>query len=188
MVEVVTGILFAVSYVSWPLDFHGTGLFEFALWLVFAVGFVALAVYDLRWYLLPDKIVFPLIGLALLQVIVVAVWKQDLTDLWQPLAGGVLFFGLFWLLFQISGGSWIGGGDVKLAFVLGLLAGTPFRALTVLFFASLLGTLFSIPALLKGKEGLTRRIPFGPALLLATIIVVLYGDHIAAWYQGLVIK
>lgn len=188
LVELLTGLLFAVSYVSWPHTFHGVGLFEFIVWLAFLVGFVALAVYDLRWFLLPDKIVFPLTGLAIVQVVTVAAWTHSVSTLWLPLAGGALIFGLFWILYQVSRGSWIGGGDVKLAFTLGLLAGTPFRALTVIFFASLVGTLFSVPELVKGREGLTHRIPFGPSLLLATIVVVLYGDRIATWYQGLVIR
>ena len=118
----------------------------------------------------------------------VAVWLHSFAALWQPTAGAVVIFGLFWGLYQISGGSWIGGGDVKLAIALGLLAGTPFRALTVIFIASLAGTLASIPQLVKSKEGLMRRIPFGPALLFATFVVVLYGDRLAAWYQGLTLR
>lgn len=188
IVELLAGTLFAMSYASWPHGFHGAGLFQFICWLAFLVGFVALTVYDLRWYILPDKIVFPLIGLAVVQVVVLAVLHHTFADLWQPVAGATVIFGLFWILFQVSGGSWIGGGDVKLALVLGALAGSPFRALTVIFFASLAGTLFSIPELLKGKQGLTRRIPFGPSLLLATYIVVLYGDPISQWYQSLVLR
>jgi prepilin signal peptidase PulO-like enzyme (type II secretory pathway) len=184
-VEVASGLVFAVSYLSWPYGFHGVGLLRFILWLAFLVGFMALSVYDLRWYLLPDKIVFPLTGLAIAQVVAVALWTHSLSALWEPAVGGAVIFGLFWLLFQISGGSWIGGGDVKLALVLGLLAGTPLRAFSVIFFASLIGTLASIPQLLKGKKGLTMRIPFGPALLLGTVIVVLYGDRLATWYQSL---
>lgn len=188
LVEVFAGILFVVSYVSWPFGFDDIGMFRFIVWLVFLVGFVALTVYDIRWFLLPDKIVFPLTGLAILQVIVISIWSKDLNALWEPLVGGLIIFGLFWLLYQVSKGSWIGGGDVKLAIVIGLLAGTPFRALTVIFFASLAGTVASIPQLIKGKQGLVQRIPFGPSLLLATIIVVLYGGRITTWYQGLVLR
>jgi len=59
--------------------------------------------------------------------------------------------------------------------LLGLLVGTPLRAFLVIFFASLLGTLVSIPLIARGKQGLQLRIPFGPYLLLATVLVVLYG-------------
>jgi len=112
LVEIATGSLFAVSYVAWPYDLHGSGLFQFVFWLVFLVGFVALAVYDLRWFLLPDRIVFPLIGLAVVEVVVIAVWRHSLRDLGLPAAGAAFIFGLFWILYQVSKGNWIGGGDV----------------------------------------------------------------------------
>jgi len=188
LVELATGILFAVSYVAWPYDFKGAELLQFVFWLAFLVGFVTLAVYDLRWFLLPDKLVFPLTGLAALQVVIVAVWEHSFSSLWMPACGAAIIFGLFWLLYQVSKGTWIGGGDVKLAIILGLLAGTPLRALGVIFFASLIGTVASIPQLMKGRQGLTQRIPFGPSLLLATVIAVLWGARIGSWYQSLVIR
>ena len=187
LVEVTTGVLFALSYVLWPYDLHGVGLFQFVLWLGFVVGFVALAVYDLRWMLLPNRIVFPLIALAALQTVVRALWLRSWPELYEPLLGALIIFGLFWGLFQLSKGTWIGGGDVKLAVVLGLLAATPLKAFLVLFFASLFGTLVSIPFLLRGKQGLKMRIPFGPYLLVATVVVVLVGTTVVNWYQRLLL-
>jgi prepilin signal peptidase PulO-like enzyme (type II secretory pathway) len=187
LVEIVTGALFALSYVWWPLPLHGVGLFQFILWLVFVVGFVALAVYDIRWFLLPDRIVLPLALLAALQVIVVALWTGDWAKLYEPLLALAIIFGLFWGLFQLSKGRWIGGGDVKLAVCLGLLAATPACAFLVIFGASLLGTLASAPLLAHGKQGLRRHIPFGPYLLAATFIVVLWGGSIVHWYQNLIL-
>jgi len=185
LVEALTGVLFVISYVSWPFVFHGVGLFQFVLWLIFIVGFMALAIYDIRWYILPDRLVWPLTALAVVQVAVTAIWVGDFSALWQPVIAALIIFGLFWLLFQISGGRWIGGGDVKVGIMLGLLAGTPLHAFLIIFFASLLGTLGSVPTLMKGAKGLTAHIPFGPYLLLATVIVVLYGTRIADWYQNL---
>ncbi len=184
-VEVLTGALFALSYQAWPYGLHGIGLFQFVCWLVFVTGFMALAVYDLRWYLLPDKIVLPLTILAGAVVTVTALWLQSVTAVWQPLVGGLIIFGLFWGLYQASKGGWIGGGDVKVALALGLLAGTPLKAFLVIFLASLFGTLVSIPVLLQGKRGLKMHIPFGPYLLLATVVVVLYGNDIVTWYENL---
>jgi prepilin signal peptidase PulO-like enzyme (type II secretory pathway) len=187
LVEVATGILFALSYATWPMSLHGVGLFQFVLWLVFLVIFMALAIYDLHWFLLPDKLVLPLTVLAVVEVIVSALWLHSWAALWQPAVGAVIIFGLFWGLYQISKGMWIGGGDVKLAVTLGLLADTPLHAFLVIFFASLIGTVASIPMLLRGKKGLTLHIPFGPYLLLATVVVVLYGASISTWYQNLVL-
>ena len=185
LVELITGALFAVSYLVWPIAFQGVWLMQFVFWLVCLVGFVALAVYDLHWYELPDKIVFPLIVVALADVIASSLWEKSFSVLWQSCAAALLIFGLFWVLYQASRGAWIGGGDVKLVIVLGLLVGTPLRACLVIFFASLIGTIISLPMLAKGRQGLMARIPFGPYLLLATMVVVLYGTSIVSWYQNM---
>jgi len=185
VVELLTGVLFIVSYIAWPLGLYNAGLFQFVLWLLFLAGFMALAVYDLRWFLLPDRIVLPLAILAFIDVVVTAFWLKSFTLFWQPIAAAAIIFGLFWLLFQASKGAWIGGGDVKLAVVLGLLAGTPLRAFLVIFFASLAGTIVSLPMIARGKQGMKLHIPFGPYLLFATAVAVLYGTPIVDWYQNL---
>jgi prepilin signal peptidase PulO-like enzyme (type II secretory pathway) len=91
--------------------------------------------------------------------------------------------GVFYVLFQISSGKWIGGGDVKLGVLIGLLVGTPLAAFMVLFLSSLLGTLFSLPLLASGKMNKKYKIPYGPFLILATIIVKLFSVSIIAWYE-----
>ena len=183
--EVGLATLFVVSYLWWPASFSGVGLFEFIMWLIFLVGFVALADYDLRWFLLPNRIVFPLIALAVFQALLVAVVRGDVWLAIDGFLGALTLSGVFWVLFQVSGGTWIGGGDVKLAVALGLLAGSAVQSLLLLFSASLLGTLFSVPLLLRGRKGLKLQVPFGPYLLAGTVIVVLFGLDIVQWYQGL---
>lgn len=183
IVEVLTATLFVLSYIWWPLSLQSSiGITQLIFWLGFVVFFVALAVYDLKWYLLPDKIVYPLVIVAVLEAVLIVVLGQDIRIALDAGLGALLISGIFYVLFQVSGGTWIGGGDVKLALVLGLLAGTPLKALLVIFFASIVGTIISIPLLLKGKRGLQARVPFGPFLLIATAIVVLFGDSLVHWY------
>ena len=185
VVELAATALFVLAYYAWPLGFHGVGLLEFIFCLVFIVFFVALAVYDLRWFLLPDRLVFSLVAVAAVEVVSVAIWQHSWAAAWQPAAGALIIFGLFYGLFQVSKGVWIGGGDVKLAIALGLIVASPLRAFLVIFFASLLGTLASLPQLGRGKQGLKTHIPFGPYLLAATLIVLLSGTHIVDWYVNL---
>lgn len=187
VVELLTAALFGLSYVSWPLGYHGVGLFQLVLWLFFVVAFMALAIYDLRWFLLPDRVVMPLILVAAAEVVVVALWKHSFSALWLPASGALVIFGLFWSLFQVSKGAWIGGGDVKLALVLGLLAASPLRAFLVIFFASLLGTLACLPLLARGRLSFKVHIPFGPFLLAAVVLVQLYGTYIIDWYQKMLL-
>lgn len=186
VVEVLTAVFFAVSYIFWPLQLDALGIFQLALWLVFVTGFMALAVYDLHWFELPDRIVWPLMALAVLQTLIVFTVTRDGAALTQALLGAAVITGLFGGLYAVSGGKWIGFGDVKLSPVLGLLVGTPGKAFLVIFFASIIGTLASLPMFLKDAKSFKKQIPFGPALLLATFIVVLFGTQIIDWYTGLI--
>ena len=184
IVELITGLLFVVFYLGWPFSLSGLHLVWFLYGLVYIVFFVALAVYDFRWFLLPDRLVFPLIAISASQVLLTSVWQGSLGVLWMPLMGAALYFGLFWLLYQLSDGKWIGGGDVKLALALGLIAGSPLKAMLALFIASLLGTLVSLPQILGGKRGLKQHIPFGPYLLVGAFVVMVWGGRLVSWYTG----
>ncbi len=189
VVELLTAILFVISYVFWPYDFDALGIVRFVIWLGMLIGFMALVVYDLRWMLLPNRIIYPLIGLAVTQVIVLSIFSPagagDIITgvLWGLAIAG----GLFYLLFQFSNGRWIGGGDVKLGFLLGLIVGGPINSLLVLFMASTLGTLVIMPLLLTGKATRQSRIPFGPFLIAAAVIALLFGNAIFAWYNRLLV-
>ena len=181
-IELFTAAGFVLSYLFWPYGFHLVGIGLFVTWLVFLVGCMALAVYDFRWYELPDAIVWPLVALAFAQTSVYALVTSDVMVLFMAgLAAGVIA-GLFWLIYIVSKGRWIGFGDVKLGLVLGLLAGTPLRALLVIFFASCAGTLVSIPMLVRTKHKLSLRIPFGPFLIAGFVAVYFAGNAILAWY------
>lgn len=186
LVELLTAILFGLSYVFWPYGFDVAGWLQFGAWLVFLVGFVALTVYDILWQELPDRVVWPLAVVAAIQTAFLAVVKHDWRILlWSILAVAVIS-GLFWLLFEISKGNWIGFGDVKLGIVLGLLAGTPLAALLVIFFASVLGTLASIPMLVNAKQKMKLHIPFGPFLIAGLIVVYFLGNTVVEWYSSLI--
>lgn len=161
-------------------------MFQFMAWLIFLTGFLALTVYDIRWYLLPNKIVFPLTALAVAQVITVAIYDMDWHVLLGAALGALVVSGIFYLLFQISKGKWIGGGDVKLGLVLGLLAGGLLEGFLVLFAASVTGLIVSIPLLLQGKANRKTQLPFGPFLILGLIIVKLFGVDIIDWYSNLI--
>lgn len=184
--EITLPLLFLLSYFAWPMGFEGRGLIEFLFWLVFLVFFLALAVYDLRWFLLPDKIVFPLIGLAFVQVLVSALYDQNIAIIVNAVAAALVLSGVFYLIFQLSKGEWIGGGDVKLAVVLGLLAGGVLEPFLLLFIASVAGLIGALPTVLTGKAGRKTQIPFGPFLIVGLIVVKLFGASIINWYTGLI--
>jgi prepilin signal peptidase PulO-like enzyme (type II secretory pathway) len=186
--ELLVPILFVASYFWWPFQMHGVGAFSFWVWLVFVVGFVALIMYDARWFTLPDRIVFPLLALAVVEVALLATYyHQGWTEIIGAAAGLFIIGGLFYLFFVVSNGTWIGGGDVKLGAVLGLLAGGPMHSVLLLFLASFAGVLYALPQIAKGKAGRKSHIPFGPFLIVALIVVQLFGTQIIDWYERLLV-
>lgn len=186
LVELTLPALFVASYCFWTLDLTGSSLVAFIFWLAFLVGFVALATYDLRWYLLPNKMVFPLVALAVVQVITLAVLDGNWHIILGAAGGASVISGIFYLIFQLSNGTWIGGGDVKLGIVLGLLSGGVIESFLLLFAASVLGMLVSLPLILQGKASRKTQLPFGPLLIAGLIIVKLFGVAILGWYTGLI--
>lgn len=183
MVEILMALLFVGSYFWWPFVIDGRGIWLLAVWLTSLVGLIALVVYDLKWMLLPNRIVFPVMVIATVGVGGdVLLFNDGLHVLLKALASLLIAGGIFYVLFQISGGKWIGGGDVKLGFALGLLLAGPAEAFLMLFFASILGLLFSLPVVFLKKTKLSSQIPFGPFLIAATIIAKLFGTSLITWY------
>lgn len=185
-VEIMTALAFLASYAWWPVAFNTSGIFSFSLWLVFLTAFFALAVYDIRWYLLPDRIVFPMIVLAALGLFIQTIffgigWHAVA----QALVAVICLAGLFFLLHFFSKGAWIGFGDVKLAVVLGILMASPANSMLLLFLAAAIGTVFAIPLLLRGQATAKTQLPFGPFLLFASAIVVLFGGRLIHLYLHL---
>jgi prepilin signal peptidase PulO-like enzyme (type II secretory pathway) len=187
VVEVSGAGLFAVSYLLWPYTWSSFGILLFGIWLMCLVLFLALLVYDLKWMILPNRIVYLLIGLAVVHTVLLALANKDIGVVMTAFWGVVCTAGFFYVLFQLSSGKWIGGGDVKLAIALGMLIGGPLPSVIMLFIASFSGSLVTIPSLLLGKVKRTSKVPFGPFLLVATIVVYLFGAIISQWYEHTVL-
>jgi leader peptidase (prepilin peptidase)/N-methyltransferase len=183
-VELATAGLFVASYIWWPVALTGAQDAVFMLWLALLVGLMALVVYDLRWLLLPNRIIYPLGAIAGLQAVIsIAAAAGPLSTLFNTILAVAVGGGVFYLLFQVSDGKWIGGGDVRLGWLLGLIVATPARSLLLIFVASLGGSLVSLPLLAKGSLKRTSVVPFGPFLIIGAIIVQLFGADVLHWYQ-----
>lgn len=186
LVELTTAFLFAISYVYWPYLLHTPlSILHFALWLVILIGFMALLVYDLRWMILPNKLIAFLLGTSLVQLLVKLLAVSDKLSVLTAATWGILIiFGLFYGLFTVSKGRWIGGGDVKLGLVLGILVGGPLNAIGLIFLASLSGSLVGLGLIIAKNTNLRTKIPFGPFLILATIFVYLFASVLTTWLHS----
>lgn len=188
-VELGLGVAFFLSYVAWPLGFDGVlnGVL-FGLWLVVLVLFAILFLYDLRWTLLPDKVIFPLIAISLLFFIGrMILGETPLATAFLELCYAIApIAGLYGVLYFASNGKWVGFGDVKLGVALGLLLGWQ-GALLALVLANFIGLLFVLPGLISRQLSKSSRVPFGPFLMLATLISFLYGSYLIDAYMNLLL-
>lgn len=182
LLELSVGLVFAVSYIYWPLGLESwQAIVSFGLWLVFMVGLAALFLYDLKWQLLLDKIVFPLIVLGLIDAALRATLNGE-HYLLHIISGAAVLGGLYAALYGLSGGRWVGFGDVKLGIFMGAVLGWE-KALLVLFLANVLGFLVVMPGLMTGKLSRKSHVPFGPFLIMGFVIAGLFGDTIIRWYM-----
>ncbi len=186
LVELITAGLFVGSYVYMPLGdlMHPETYVSLIAWLIIVVGLVALAVYDAKWMILPNKILYPLIIFTILSITLMAVlFGTTLDKLSMLMLAVIVGCGFFGLIYVVSKGKWIGFGDVKLAILLGLLVATPLNMFITIFLSSVLGMIWIMPLMLVKKLKPTSHIPFGPFLIAACIIVVIFGPNIVDLYH-----
>ena len=144
---------------------------------------VALSWIDLEYYILPNRIVFPLAIAMPALLAVAAVGDRDGGALVRAGLAGVAAFAALFALHLISPRS-MGFGDVKLAFVLGLALGWLGWGEVVLglFLAFLYGAVVGVVLMVLRRRGRKDQVPFGPFLAAGTITAVLWGEAILRWY------
>lgn len=187
MIELGMALFFVVSFVFWPMDLSTvSGVTHLVIWLVAGVGMAILFAYDAKWYLLPDKVMFPVLGVGLINAAVV-LYEHDfaLATLMDIVYACFALSGLYYVIYVVSKRQWIGFGDVKLGLVLALLLSSWQQAVLALFLANLIGTLLFLPLLLTGKVERQSHIPFGPLMIAGWAIAGIFGVYIIDWYVAL---
>jgi len=101
--------------------------------------------------------------------------------------GALIVGGFFFLQFVFSKGEWVGGGDVRMGILMGVMLGFK-NALAALLLAYVLGACVGGGLLLMKKVQRKTMIPFGTFLSLATVIMMLYGDNLVSWYLHLLTR
>ena len=187
VVEAVMAAVFLISYTYWPQALHGGQIILFVTWLACSVGLLALLVYDLKWMLLPNAILYPTFFIALAGRLVFLIGYQS--DKPRAFIDWILSItlaaGIFGLIYYLSAGKWIGFGDVRLGLVTGTLLGVPSKSFLMIFLASLLGLAAIIPLIGLNKRQLSAKIPYGPFLISATFICTIFGSNLIDWYKNL---
>jgi len=181
LVEISTGLMFVLILNFLKLQITDYELLITFLYLSLISCFlIIIFVYDLKHFIIPDRFLFPSIILVFIYLIITN-YELLITNYLFSALGACLFF---LIIFLISKGKWLGFGDVKLAFFMGLFLGFP-SILAGLFFSFLIGAIIGIILIAFKKKGLKSEIPFGPFLILGTYIAFFWGREIIKWYLNL---
>jgi leader peptidase (prepilin peptidase)/N-methyltransferase len=199
LVELTTGLLFLLIFnfqfsISNQFSILNSQTLILLYYLAIVCFLIIIFVYDLKHYIIPDKILFPAVIIAVLyrlfEILNFNNWGNwGLFKNWQLAVGnleklanpfiagaGAAFF--FLLLVLVSKGKWMGLGDVKLVFLMGLVLGWP-NILAALFLSFLTGAIAGLVLIVLGRKTMKSEIPFGPFLTASTIIILVFGNLLA---------
>ncbi|GGL40907.1 prepilin peptidase [Sporolactobacillus putidus] len=172
IVEASTGLLFLFSFL-W------TASIEEMLcgWLLASLLMIVL-VTDLTEMMIPDKILlFFFILFAFFRIIF------PLAPWWDAPAGAASGFIVLLLIALVSRGG-MGGGDVKLFAVMGLLVGVKI-VLLGFFLSTFIGAVIGVAGLLTGMIRRRQPVPFVPFIVLGMLAAYFFGDRLMAIYYHL---
>jgi prepilin signal peptidase PulO-like enzyme (type II secretory pathway) len=184
-----TGILF-VAILNQQLSlFEGQAIFlilETLVLLIIASFLIVIFVFDLKHYLIPDRVIYPAILIMIFWYLITSLFfnfhtkNQLLTTTYSALGAA----GFFLTIVLISKGQWMGVGDIKLAFLMGLLLGSP-NILVALFLAFFIGAIIGVGLILSGKKTLKSEVPFAPFLIVGTFLAIFFGKAMVNFYLNL---
>lgn len=178
LLEIITGLLALATFV------HSPTLLYFALYFLFLIcPLLVVTFIDIDTLTIPDKISIPGIfaGIAVPIALSPTLWKTQLVQslLGIAMAAGFLFL-LAWYAVRIRKKEGMGGGDIKLAAMLGAFFG-PRDIMLLLLLAALLGLLIGGLVLLVSRQGRDTPIPFGPFLALGALLSFFFHDALWRW-------
>jgi leader peptidase (prepilin peptidase)/N-methyltransferase len=158
---------------------YGVTFQAFAILFLLASTLV-ISLTDFRFHLVPDRLTLLGIGVGLL----IAVLSDHISML-DAIIGGGTGFALFYIMAVVGDHllkrESMGGGDIKLAAMLGLFLGWQ-QLLLAVFLAAVLALVYTAVRWLLDRSSLQARIPFGPFLLYASLIAFALGDGLINSY------
>ena len=143
--------------------------------LLLGLGLIAVTFTDLEHLLIPDRITLPGIAVGFLSQLYPAP-----RALIGAIAGALLAGAIFYGIALVSRGG-MGGGDVKLAAMIGAFVGWQ-RVLVAIFLAVVAGGIMGLALLLTGRKRRKDPLPFGPFLALGGLLSALWGPALLGWY------
>jgi leader peptidase (prepilin peptidase)/N-methyltransferase len=177
-IELATGILFAAAVVKFGATVDAIAYAAF-FWVL-----VVLTAIDLEHKLLPNRVVYPAFVAGWVLLTIAALIAGHPERLVGAAVGALIFGGFFFLVAFIYPAG-MGGGDVKLAFVLGTFLGylrSPGLVLIGMFLSFLIGAVGGIIVMKMGGGDRKTQVPFGPFLAVGTVIAIFVGSPLVDLY------
>ena len=169
LVEATAGVLVAASWVRMDSALTVAAAAAFSLILV-AIFFI-----DLEHQIVPNALTYP----GLLLGLILAVPQERFGNALLTAAGA----GAFFLLIAIISRGGMGGGDIKLAAMMGAFLGWPAVAVALLL-AFTLGAVVGLLLMGLGRRSRKDPIPFGPALAVGAVLALFGAEDLIRWYLG----
>lgn len=163
IVEVITGLLYAVCYHSFGLTIN------LLVALVFVSSLITVIVSDIEYMIILDEVLM----VASLLIIIIYIISFGLEQTAYHIYAGLGAFLMMYAIKIIGDKTFkkesLGGGDIKLMFLFGLVIGFPMSVCTI-FLATFIAFPIALIILLSNKENI---IPFGPFLSMAAILILI---------------
>jgi len=174
VVEFLTGIIYVLIFLIYGLSI------QTLIYIILSSALIIIAFIDLNEQIVPDVISLPGIGAGLILSFFVPYISFINSALGVVVGGGIiLVIGLAGsVIFKKEA---MGGGDVKLAAMIGAFLGWKYTIISLFlgFFLGALAGIFLILSKIKSREDM---VPFGPFIALGSIIILLWGEKIITWY------
>ena len=175
IVELVAALSFV--YIFYLFGLTLTSL----LFFVLSIGFIIIFFIDLKHFIIPNEITYPLMLVGFLKSFDPNLNVYLFPNFINSLIGGFFGYILIWLIIfiykKLRNIEGMGLGDAKLLSVIGFWFGwisIPF----VIFFSSAVALINVIPDLIKKKKKLSSQIPFGPYLIIGCVIFLFFNNQI----------
>ncbi len=197
LTEVLMFVLFAIIFLIFNPISSGVILvlpaIRLFILLTSLIPLTIMFIYDAKWSLLPTKLLYVFNILAFIYWVTGFLSVSGgfkLISALNIIISMALFPLIYFVLAKVSKEQWVGGGDWILAVgLIFLLPNHPVFAIFLLFLSNVVGLFFavfqSILYFRKVKRG--TQIPFGPAMILAALVLVIFQQEILVNFVNLMV-
>lgn len=167
LIELLNGVLYCTVFAVYGISV------EALLYALLASALITLSVIDFRTYEIPVGINIFILTLGLIRIV------TDYADWLDYAVGFFLVSGFLYIVYLVTKGRGIGGGDIKLMAVSGLLLGWK-QILLAFVLGCIIGSVIHIVRMKMSGQG--HMLAFGPYLSVGIMISALAGNQMIAWY------